>query len=91
MPNCTSSKGILPRLSGRLRTTAVAFTTIFAIALSGCASKLPMAPSQLEANNDRLRHDSALQAYHQVLLPDTWIADQLRDWRQRRERRGNSR
>ena len=45
MPDCTSRKGFL-------RTTAVALATVFAIALSGCASKLPMAPAQLEANND---------------------------------------
>jgi polysaccharide export outer membrane protein len=52
MPDYMSRVGILSGLSGRTRSVAVIFTTIVAVALSGCASKYPMAPSSVEVNAD---------------------------------------
>jgi polysaccharide export outer membrane protein len=52
MPNHTSRIGISSALTGRVRTAALVLMAIVAVAVSGCATKLPMAPSQLEANND---------------------------------------
>jgi len=56
MPDRMSRAGIwtgwpegLPRGFGRL---ALACMTVVAVAVSGCASKIPMAPAQLDVNND---------------------------------------
>lgn len=56
MPDRMSRAGIgtgwpegLARGIGRL---ALACMTVVAVAVSGCASKIPMAPAQLDANND---------------------------------------
>jgi polysaccharide biosynthesis/export protein len=47
MPDYTSRTGILTGWTGR-----VAAAVIVAVALSGCATKLPMAPAQAESNAD---------------------------------------
>jgi polysaccharide export outer membrane protein len=52
MPDYISRIGILSGLSGRAKSIAVVFTTLVAVALSGCASKYPMAPSSVEVNAD---------------------------------------
>lgn len=49
MPKHVSRTGIW---SGLRRTATLVVTAVAAIAVSGCATKLPMAPAQLEANND---------------------------------------
>jgi polysaccharide export outer membrane protein len=52
MPNYISGTVILSGLSDRFRSGAVVFAAVFAMVLSGCASKLPMAPAQLDANTE---------------------------------------
>jgi polysaccharide export outer membrane protein len=52
MPDYISRTGIFSGLSDRSRAVAVCLAAAFAMALSGCASKLPMAPAQLDVNND---------------------------------------
>jgi polysaccharide export outer membrane protein len=49
MPNHVSRSGIW---SGLRRTAMLLAAAVAAVAVSGCATKLPMAPAQLEANND---------------------------------------
>jgi polysaccharide export outer membrane protein len=49
MPKHVSRTGIW---SGLRRVAMLLAVTLTAVAVSGCATKLPMAPAQLEANND---------------------------------------
>jgi polysaccharide export outer membrane protein len=51
MPDYTSRDGIL-RGTSRIRFVAVFLAGMLVVALSGCASKIPLAPAQVEANND---------------------------------------
>ena len=52
MPDRDARAGISAGPSGWLRATSLMLTAVVAVALSGCASKVPMAPAQLAANND---------------------------------------
>ena len=52
MPQQQMRTGSSSGRSSWLRAAAVALLAVAVVASSGCATKIPMAPSQLEANND---------------------------------------
>ena len=52
MPDRISRAGISSGLSGWIRSATLMLTAAVAIAVSGCATKLPMAPAQVAVNND---------------------------------------
>ena len=52
MPDRDARAGISSGLSRWSRTALLMWTAVFAVALSGCATKVPMAPAQLAENGD---------------------------------------
>lgn len=52
MPERNARAGVLSGMPGWLRSVAVVATTIVAVAVSGCAAKLPMAPATQSINSD---------------------------------------